>query len=423
MSGARPWVVLSNGYSQFHMAHLAGELHTIGTLAGLITGAYPRADGPARLWSRSGLYRRYHARRVPVPPSMVWPIWSGEALNQASQLLWRLGAAESAQSAVARASLVRYQRVAARLLRQQLLRGGNLYHFRSGFGGASVQAARDLGMKVVCDHSIVHPSLLKALLKNGGKLATGVDRDEVNSFWSTVEQDLSLADVLLLNSHFVQDTFLRCGIARERTRVIYLGPDQAFLDQLSRLPANGAFGRSAQDPLLVLAAGTMEERKGSHVLTMALCDGPSSGFEVHVVGDWHRRLPEHRRRLESLPNVRLSPRLDRRRLALEMARADAFVLPTLAEGSARVIFEAMAAGCYVITTPNAGSIVRDGVHGRLVQPGSVTQLSHALEEARADVGRVREIGRSNALAVRKEYGPGSYGERVAELYRSLLADA
>jgi glycosyltransferase involved in cell wall biosynthesis len=422
MSGARPWVVLSNGYSQFHMAHLAGELHTNGTLAGLITGGYPRADGPARRWSRSGFYRRYHARRVPVPSSMVWPIWSGEALNQASQLLWRLGVAESAQSAVARASLVRYQRVAARLLRQQLPREGNLYHFRSGFGGASVQAARDLGMKVVCDHSIVHPSLLEALVKNNGKLTTGIDREEVNSFWSTVEQDLSLADVLLLNSHFVQDTFLRCGIARERTRVIYLGPDQAFLDQLSRLPANGASRRSAQDPLRVLTAGTMEERKGSHILAAALVNVSMAGLDVHVVGNWHRRLPEHRRRLESLAHVRLSPSLDRGQLAQAMADADVFVLPTLAEGSARVVFEAMAAGCYIITTPNAGSTVRDGVHGRLIQPGSVAELCSAIEEARDDLARVREIGRCNALAVRAEYGPARYGQRVTELYQSLLAN-
>jgi glycosyltransferase involved in cell wall biosynthesis len=422
MSGARPRVVVSNGYFQFHMAHLAAELHTTRTLAGLITGGYPRADGPRQRWSRCGFFRRYHARRVPVPSGMVWPIWSGEALSQTSLLLWRLRAGQTAHSAVARASLVHYQRVAARLLRQRLLREGNLYHFRSGFGGTSVQTARDLGMKVVCDHSIVHPALLEALLQNGGRLAAGVDRGAVSSFWSTVEHDLSLADVVLVNSHFVQETFVRCGIARERTRVIYWGPDQAFLDELDRLRANGGSRGPAQGPLRVLAAGTMEERKGSHILAAALGNLSRTGLEVHVVGNWHRRLPEHRRRLESLTHVRLSSSLDRGRLAQAMANADVFVLPTLAEGSARVVFEAMAAGCYIITTPNAGSIVRDGLHGRLIQPGSVAELCSAIEEARDNLATVREIGCSNALAVRAEYGPARYGQRVTGLYQSLLAD-
>ena len=46
-----------------------------------------------------------------------------------------------------------------------------------------------------------------------------------------------------------------------------------------------------------------------------------------------------------------------------MSRAEVFVFPSLAEGSARVVAMAMAAGCYVITTPNSGSVVRDGAMG------------------------------------------------------------
>jgi glycosyltransferase involved in cell wall biosynthesis len=422
MSGPMPRVVVSNGYSHFNTAHLAAELHARGILTGLITGGYPRTDAPRQLWSRYGAYRRYHARQVPVPLSMVWPIWSGEALSQASQLLWRLRAAEAGQSAVARASLVRYQRVATRLLRQRLRTDGNIYHFRSGFGGVSVQAARDLGMKILCDHSIVHPSLLDPLLKNGGRLPTGGGGSEVSSFWRTVEEDLSLADVVLVNSHFVQDTFLQCGIPRERIRVIYWGPDQAFLDELDRFPFCRLRTRPAQGPLRLLTAGTIEERKGSHILAAALCNVSGAGLDAHVVGNWHRRLPEHRQRLESLRHVRLSPGLDRGQLAQAMVNADVFLFPSLAEGSARVIFEAMAAGCYIITTPNAGSIVRDGVHGRLIQPGNVAQLCSTIEEAKDDIASVREIGYRNALAVRAEYGPARYGQRVTQLYQSLLAD-
>jgi glycosyltransferase involved in cell wall biosynthesis len=424
MNAAMPRVVISNGYSQFNTAHLAAELHAKAMLNGLITGAYPRTDASQdQFWGRYATYRRYRARRVAVPNSMVWPIWSGEALSQVAQLMWRLRLGEGLYSAVARSALVRYQNVATTLLRERVRPRGNIYHYRSGFGGASARAARDLGMKVLCDHSIVHPSLLEPLLENGGQLPPSGERGEMNAFWRTVEEDLSLADVILVNSHFVQETFVRCGIARERTQVVYWGPDKAFLDALDHLPGfPPPPAGSTHYPLRVLTAGTMEARKGSHILAMALNSVSSDRLDVHVVGDWHRRLPEHRQRLEALPHVRLSPNLDRDKLAQAMARADVFAFPTLAEGSARVIFEAMAAGCYIITTPNAGSIVRDGVHGRLIRPSNVSDLCAAIEEAKANVSRAREIGRTNALAVRAEYGPASYGQRIADLYRSLLAD-
>src|SRR5262249_8217957 len=46
--------------------------------------------------------------------------------------------------------------------------------------------------------------------------------------------------------------------------------------------------------------------------------------------------------------------------------ADVFVYPSLHEGSAFAVFEALASGLPVICTPNTGSVVRDGVEGFLV---------------------------------------------------------
>ena len=46
--------------------------------------------------------------------------------------------------------------------------------------------------------------------------------------------------------------------------------------------------------------------------------------------------------------------------------ADVFVLPSICEGSAMVIYEALSLGVPVITTYNSGSIVRDGIDGFIV---------------------------------------------------------
>jgi glycosyltransferase involved in cell wall biosynthesis len=68
----------------------------------------------------------------------------------------------------------------------------------------------------------------------------------------------------------------------------------------------------------------------------------------------------------------------RSEIAKHYGWADVFVLPTLSEGSANVVYEALAAGLPVITTPNAGSIIRDGGNGFLVPIRDAGKLAEAI---------------------------------------------
>jgi glycosyltransferase involved in cell wall biosynthesis len=76
-----------------------------------------------------------------------------------------------------------------------------------------------------------------------------------------------------------------------------------------------------------------------------------------------------------------------------MAAADVFVFPSLFEGSAVVTYEALACGLPSVVTPDAGSVVRDGVEGLLVPAGDVGRLAEGMErlgsdpELRASLGR------------------------------------
>lgn len=58
----------------------------------------------------------------------------------------------------------------------------------------------------------------------------------------------------------------------------------------------------------------------------------------------------------------------RARIFEEYRRADVFVLPTICDSFGIVLLEAMAAGVPVVTTPNCGDIVRDGIDGFIVPP-------------------------------------------------------
>lgn len=410
-------LVIANGFNKFHLAVAAAEADRRGLLTCFVTGAYP-TPLVRRALAMSGLGRnrklaRLAARREAIADELVRPMWAAEAIYAAAMV---------ARAAAPRSSLrlnawsFRYcGRRAAKSVRRAAARGARIYHYRSGFGHASVREAKRLGMTTLCDHSIAHPAFLSALVAESGRMPPRAEVARVDRLWSQILADVEQADAVLVNSEFVRETFLRAGHDPARVHVIYWGLDDAFVRNLARTPA----ARARSGPLTMLFAGGFERRKGAHVVIEAarlLSDVP---WTLEIAGAVERDLCGCD---ELLGDGRVTVRgwLPRAELAQRMAAAEVFIFPSLAEGSARVVFEALAAGCYVITTPNAGSIVEDRVHGRLVPPGDADTLAGAIREAAADRAGSAEMGRRNAELVRAHYRQRDYGDRLAALYLELL---
>lgn len=103
-----------------------------------------------------------------------------------------------------------------------------------------------------------------------------------------------------------------------------------------------------------------------------------------------------------------------------LAAANAFVLPSHAEGLPMSLLEAMAWGLAPISTP-VGSIpehVVDGVNGILVTPGDVAQLTAAIEKLVSDDAARMQMGRL-ARATVEPLCVKEYSNRMCAVYRSL----
>jgi glycosyltransferase involved in cell wall biosynthesis len=96
-----------------------------------------------------------------------------------------------------------------------------------------------------------------------------------------------------------------------------------------------------------------------------------------------------------------------------LAWADVFLLPSICEGSALAIHEALAAGLPVVTTPNSGSVVRDGVDGYVVPVRDVDAIVDRLTRLIDPVLRA-EMGR-NARARAAEFNKAIYTDRLAKI--------
>ena len=103
------------------------------------------------------------------------------------------------------------------------------------------------------------------------------------------------------------------------------------------------------------------------------------------------------------------------------AESSVFVLPSITEGSAKTTYEAMAAGLPVITTPNSGSLIRDGVDGFLVgirNPEAIGERILHLYRNREEAGSMGEAARRHVA----EYSWERYEDRMISLYRELAGN-
>lgn len=413
---------MSNGFHKFHLAFAAEQLAANDQLSCLMTGIYPTITVKAIL-SRLGLDRRASAQRlidrgVDVPAGLVRSYWSGEFAEHAGRLAHSRGLAGWGER-LACLAMKRYAARAEADLRTYAPKSA-IYHYRAGFGGPSVKVAQNLGLKTLCDHSAVHPLLFRQLIEAKGKL-DGLEGTTISPFWQAVYDDIQAADHVLVNSEFVQQTFEMVGAKTGNVHVVYLGIDNEFARILSTddiADLKRAVG--ARVPKILFAGG-FQIGKGALEVIEGLKAVWSQQWQFEIAGTVDSELLHNDPDFFFTPKVKQHGWLRREELARVMADADIFLFPSRAEGSARVVFEALASGCFVITTPNAGSIVKHGVNGLIVPAGDEAAVGRAVTEALANIDAARRIGLNNAGLVRSQFTQADYGRSLGRLHERIVS--
>lgn len=211
------------------------------------------------------------------------------------------------------------------------------------------------------------------------------------------------ADAIICPSNFVAQGLQALGVD---PRKIYEVP---YGIELSRYDTPRRF-REDRRPLRLLSVGTVSLRKGPQYFFQALGQLNTSLVQARFVGPVAIREPYRRLLAKSAEVTGRVPRGEVRR---HYEWADVLVFPSLCEGSATVTYEALAAGLPVITTPNSGSVVRDGVEGFIVPIRDAEAIANRIER----LARDRELWAwmsQNARQRAQEFSWEKYGERLVE---------
>lgn len=193
-------------------------------------------------------------------------------------------------------------------------------------------------------------------------------------------------------------------------------PNGIDTERFSQDRAEARSGLGLGDEKLVLYAGSLIERKGVRYLVEAM-----RGVEARlaIVGAGPEEPTLRRLADEAGVAAHFAGLVPHREMPRWFAAADLFVLPSLYEGRANVLMEALASQTPCIATDIQGSreLIRDAVNGFLVKPRDADELRARIQQVLGD-DALRGRLASRAAAVLSESVPS--WEACADRYLRLL---
>lgn len=274
----------------------------------------------------------------------------------------------------------------------------------------SFERAHELGMRCVleeCGSANVHQEAI--LAEEHQRLGIPYRNPIAGRVIANERRECELADVILCPSEYVANSFASYGIPRRKCLVIPYATNPRFR---ARQPKN-----ASGDSLHVLFVGSVGIRKGLLYLLQALALLNDRRITCTVIGRMDPVLvpilEPYRHLFHHIPSV------PHEQMPAHFAAAQVFVLPTLDEGMAYVVMEALASGTPVITTPNSGAegIVMEEHNGFLVPIRNPQAIADCLSRC-LDAPEIVERLSAAALETATAWSWDDYAQRLLTVLAS-----
>jgi glycosyltransferase involved in cell wall biosynthesis len=229
------------------------------------------------------------------------------------------------------------------------------------------------------------------------------------------EREYALADQIVVLSTFALESFRRNGVPGNKLSLIGLGADTSQFRPSPIVAAERRFRILHAPRLRVLMVGSLTPQKGA-LDYIDLVKALGDKVDFRFVGD----LPGSVRELlaRDASEMQVFGRVAEHQLPAEYAWADLFVFPTIQDGYAVVIAQALASGLPVICTTNCAGrdVVVEGENGWVVPIRDVAALVRAVQECDANRVMLADMSTANA-----ENGLRRDWDDVAVDFSALLA--
>jgi glycosyltransferase involved in cell wall biosynthesis len=299
-----------------------------------------------------------------------------------------------------------------RIARKGLKGATHVYAF-SCAGLEIIEAARSQGVRSIVELPLAASEVEHHLLREEWERYPDWEPffrsdEERGEFAARQRKEWDIADTIVVPSKFVASSLEKVGISPDRYTIVPYG-----VSDLSRETV-----RVAHDgPLRVLTVGSVTLRKGPQY-TFEAFKLLGKDFDFRLVGGCSFSESVKRELGKRLHLVGDVPRSE---VSEHFQWADVFLLPSLCEGMATVLIEALSSGLPVIATENSGLEINDGVDGFLVPIRSPAAIAERLDQLASDPVLLSEMSR-NAKKRSEDFTLEAYSERLYQaMTRSMIS--
>lgn len=369
---------------RFHAFNLAQQMHQRNALAQLLTS-----------------YPKFKAVEFGVPAEKVTSFVWLEAIRR----LWHRAPLKPKWNAQHFFHTL-YDRRAAKALRP----GADLFVGWSSCALQTLRRAKTLGMLGVIERGSSHMLCQQKILT-----------DEYSHFGMSfsqthpkvIEQELaeySEADAISVPSSFARRSFLAEGVPEEK---LITAPYGADLSAFRPVPKE-------DDKFRVIFCGGLTIQKGVPYLLQAYSELRLPNAELWLVGGITEEIQPFldRYRRSDIIAQGAKPQSE---LLWYYSQGTIFCLPSVQEGMALVLLQAMACGLPVLCTTNTGGedILREEIDGFVVPIRDVEALKNKIQWAYDHRSQCQEMGRSARERVSHGFSWDDYGDRILLAYNRL----
>jgi glycosyltransferase involved in cell wall biosynthesis len=391
MGSSPPGIVVST-IGKFHNFDLARELHSHNALKAIFTG-----------------YPRFKLRHEALPSELMhtypWVHTPYMALGRGRGLLgYRL--------------LQQWEYADRILLDHHVSKHMPECDVFVGLSGSALQSgkvAHARGAKYVCDRGSTHIRIQDQLLREEherwGIPYAAIDPRIVDR----EESEYAEADCITIPSTFALRSFVMAGVAPDKLRRLPYGVN------LSRFEPSGS---PDPDRFDILFVGGMSLRKGVPYLIQAYGQLQHRNKSLTFAGLPDDGLIASMKARSLWPDdARVIGHVPQNQLKELMSRSHVLVLPSIEEGLALVLAQAMSCGCPAIGTEHTGAadLFEDGKEGFIVPIRSVDAIVEKLQRLAEQPELRARMSEAAVSRVRLLGGWRDYGRQALSTYAALTA--
>jgi len=302
----------------------------------------------------------------------------------------------------------------------------DIFHVWNNYGLLSLRKAKKFGVKVVVERASSYIVYANRLLEEEySKWGVKYNSTPKISLYRQIKELLE-ADYILVPSEFARCSFLAYGFPEKKIVKIPFGVRLADSQRERTSYENHILNQfKKEEKFRVLYTGSLSLRKGVQYLLQAWKELSLNNAELiltgHVAPDFKDLFEALTKKISS---IRYLGHLPNREALFELFNyCSLYVFPSLEEGLAMSMTEALAGGLPVIATFNSGAteLIRDGAEGFIVPIRDVEAIKKKILYLYENEEERRKMAR-NAKLRAKEFTPEKYVNNLVAFYERILED-